>query len=354
MSLPEIGSPRESRATRVVRVRAPARLHLGFLDPAGSLGRPWGSLGLVIDGMDTEVALGGAAYDDFGLASESMAGELDRARVCIERLRRHTGLDTPLALRLLRLPPGHAGFGSGTQLALAIGRAFMRWHRREAGTAQIAHWLGRGLRSGVGIAGLDQGGLLVHRGPGGGGGPAPLLARIALPEAWCIVLVLDPRHQGLAGEDERRALSRLPPLPRAAAADLCHQVLMRVLPGAATAAFAPFAEGITSLQRCLGEHFAPVQGGRAYTSAAVARAMGWIADALGPAGAAVGQSSWGPTGFAIVPTHDAAEALVAELRAAGVLEPSLVVRIVHAQNHGARIADSAEPVTTPASAGRRA
>jgi len=35
---------------RQVSAHAPARLHLGFLDPGGSLGRRFGSLGLVIGG----------------------------------------------------------------------------------------------------------------------------------------------------------------------------------------------------------------------------------------------------------------------------------------------------------------
>lgn len=323
---------------RTVSVRAPARLHLGFLDPAGSLGRPWGSIGLVIDGMDTEVTIGWAACDVFEARADAMTAELDRARVHVEALRRHTGRCEPIHLRLLRAPPGHAGFGSGTQLALAVGRAFVRWHGLEASTADIARWLGRGLRSGVGIAGFDQGGLLVDAGPGAEGQPAPLIARVALPEDWRIVLALDAQRRGLSGDDERRALSLLPPLPRATAADLCHQVLMRVLPGAATAAFAPFAEGITQLQRRLGEHFAPAQGGRAYTSDAVGRLMAWIGAARGgPAGAAIGQSSWGPTGFAVLPSQAEAAAVVAAARAAGALEASLDVRIVRALNRGAAV-----------------
>ena len=35
-------------------VRAPGRLHLGFLDPSGTLGRRFGSLGLTIEGFETE------------------------------------------------------------------------------------------------------------------------------------------------------------------------------------------------------------------------------------------------------------------------------------------------------------
>ena len=43
--------------------------------------------------------------------------------------------DEPLHLRLVRVLPAHAGFGSGTQLALAIGRAFAQWHGLELSTA---------------------------------------------------------------------------------------------------------------------------------------------------------------------------------------------------------------------------
>jgi len=44
-------------------LRAPGRLHLGFLDPSGSLGRRFGSIGLVVDGFETEVELSAALAD---------------------------------------------------------------------------------------------------------------------------------------------------------------------------------------------------------------------------------------------------------------------------------------------------
>jgi beta-ribofuranosylaminobenzene 5'-phosphate synthase len=329
---------------RIVHVCAPARLHLGFLDPDASLGRAWGSLGLVIDGMDTELDLCAAAVDEVSAAS-AFAGEIERARQYLGTLRRITGRDAPLRLRLRLLPPGHAGFGSGTQLALAIGRAFASHHALDVSTGEIARWLGRGRRSGVGIAGFEQGGLLVDGGPGADGHPAPLLARVALPEAWRVVLVLDPRRRGLAGEDERRALAALPKLAREAAADLCHQVLMRVLPGAATADFASFAEGITHIQRRLGEHFAPVQQGRAFTSPAVGRLVEWIG---AHRSAAIGQSSWGPTGFAIVPSQAEAEALLAEARNEGAIDAGLEVRIVRARDAGARVEEALDERARPA------
>ncbi len=49
----------------------------------------------------------------------------------------------------------------------------------------------------------------------------------------------------------------------------------------------------------MGAYFGPLQGG-AYVSQGVAAAIGWLAE-QGLTG--IGQSSWGPTGFAFVPSE---------------------------------------------------
>lgn len=315
-----------------LRVQAPGRLHLGFLDPAGTLGRRFGSLGLVVDGLETVLELQRAGRDEFSAADVHCAAELPRARAHLESLRRATGQLAPLRLHLAQALPAHAGFGSGTQLALAVGRAFSSLFGLALPTAKIARLTGRGLRSGVGIAGFDQGGLLLDGGPRADGEPAPLISRIALPSAWRVLLVLDPRARGLNGDEEKAALATLAPLPREGAAEICHEVLMRVLPGAAGAEFAPFAAGLTRMQRLLGQHFAAAQGGQVFASAAVGRLVEWIGTHT-PAG--VGQSSWGPTGFAVLPSADAAEAIVAAARTAGMVDAALALHTVRAREHGA-------------------
>ena len=322
-----------------VTLRAPGRLHLGFLDPSASLGRRFGSVGLVIDGFETEVELSSATADRISAETLEGVAEIERAAAHMHALRRRSGRHDALHLRLVRVLPPHAGFGSGTQLALAIGRAFAHWHGLDVSTSTLAHWLGRGLRSGIGIHGFDHGGLLVDGGPGPDGKAAPLLARATLPEAWRIVVVQDERQRGLAGSEEKQAMAALTPLPAAGAAEICHQVLMRVLPGAANADFTAFATGITRVQHLLGEHFAPVQNGLAYTSAAVGRLMAWV-DSASTLSAAIGQSSWGPTGFAIVASQAHADALVQAAQVAGLIEPGLVVRVVAARNCGAEIIDT--------------
>ncbi len=331
-----IRAPSAPRVTSV-RVCAPARLHLGFLDPGASLGRRFGSLGLVVEGFDTIVTLARAPreVDEVVGVGPQETQAAPRAHAVLTALRDATGARDALTLRIEQVPPPHAGFGTGTQLALAIGRAFATLHELVLETPALARIGGRGLRSGVGIAGFDVGGLLVDAGPGATGGPAPLVARVELPAAWRVLLVLDPRTTGLHGDAERAALAQLAPLSRTQAAALCHDTLMQVLPGAMEGDFSGFASGINRMQRTLGEHFAPAQDGCAYTSASVGRTLEALAAARP---AAIGQSSWGPTGFAIVPGADGLEAWLDRARAEGLVDAALHCRLVQPRARGAVVA----------------
>jgi len=87
------------------------------------------------------------------------------------------------------------------------------------------------------------------------------------------------------------------------------------------------------LQARLGDYFAQAQGGSAFTSPAVAGVLAGL-DAAGAHG--VGQSSWGPTGFAFAPSPEEAERLAKLARehpAAGGLD----IRICSGLNRGAAI-----------------
>jgi len=166
----------------------------------------------------------------------------------------------------------------------------------------------------------------------------PLRVRYTDYTRWQAELMGDPDDPGSRAGQQlaywRSALAGLPPLPCERSAEICHEVLMRVLPGAAGAEFEAFAAGVTRLQRLLGDHFAPAQQGRRFTSAAVARLMDWLAD-QGPA--AIGQSSWGPTGFAIVASAAQARQALAAARDAGMLDAALDVRVTTARGRGADV-----------------
>ncbi|PIK73462.1 GHMP kinase [Methylobacterium frigidaeris] len=259
-----------------------------------------------------------------------LAAECERVRGYAALAARHLGVPETGAFHLADLIPAHAGFGSGTQLALSVAAALAALHGAPFAPAAFADVLDRGNRSGVGLAAFVTGGLIVDGGRDDSEAPPPVIARLPFPDTWRVVLLLDAGRTGVHGAEERRAFRELPRFPAPEAAEICRTVLMQVLPAVVTEDLARFGAGITAIQRRIGDYFAPHQGGR-YASAAVAAALADV-EAAGIAG--FGQSSWGPTGFALVGNDAQAEGLVASLRAC---HPGLTTRIARGRNCGAAV-----------------
>lgn len=252
--LGEVPERNEVAADGAVRVEAPARLHFGFLDLHGGLGRRFGSIGLAIDAPSLALSARRAARP-------SVEGpEADRVRGYVRAAAAHLGRGEDVAVTVERVIPAHAGFGSGTQLALAVAAAMARLSGEPFAPDAFAATLDRGNRSGVGLRAFTEGGLIVDGGRGADGGPPPVIARLPYPEAWRIVLILDPGMAGVHGTREVEAFRDLPRFPEAQAAEICRIALMQVLPAVALAEPQGFGAGITRIQTLIGDHFAPHQG----------------------------------------------------------------------------------------------
>lgn len=310
---------------RSLMVEAPARLHLGFVDLSASA-RRFGSLGLTLGGLATRIRA--AAAEAFAVEGR----EAERARRCVELMRAHFKLRQPVRLVVDDAIPSHAGLGSGTQLALAVGTALARLNGIPTGPRDLARVLDRGNRSGIGIGAFEAGGFLVDSGRGRADEPPLITSRLPFPPSWRVVLIFDPEFRGLHGPKEAAAFRELPPLSEAVSGHLCRLALMRVLPGLVEADIGEFGAAVAEIQRIVGDHFAPAQGGR-FASRPVAEALAWI-EAQGVA--CVGQSSWGPTGFAIVDSELAAHALARQLRAR--FAERLGFAVCEGRNQGALVA----------------
>jgi beta-RFAP synthase len=321
-----------------IEVESPARLHLGFIDPNGSAGRRFGSLGLTLDGLSTRVRLSRATSqaNAYVVASDVARPELARAQVHLERLRQSCNYSEPLSLELLDAIPAHAGLGSGTQLALALGYAMTRLAGCNWSTRQIAALTDRGNRSGIGIGAFEQGGFIVDGGRGAATEVPPVISRLPFPANWRVILLFDQTFAGVHGDAEIEAFRRLPPFTAASAGRLAQLTLMNVLPGLAEADFPLFGRAISEIQAAVGDHFAPAQGGR-FASRNVARWLDWFA-ARGSL--CFGQSSWGPTGFVITASADEANALLHAAKSSREVGDPVRFRTVSGRNAGARINES--------------
>ena len=311
--------------SRSITVKAPARLHMGFIDMSGALGRHFGSIGVGLNEIATCIHLSGSDR----LTTQGFCAE--RAQNCLTTLCHKLGVSDALTLDIQTAIPDHIGLGSGTQLALAIGVAISQYYDLGLSVREIASLTDRGARSGIGIAVFEQGGLVVDGGRGAQTQTPPLLSRIQFPEQWRFILVYDQRGQGLHGQQELDAFKALPAFPRARAEQLSYLLLMQALPALAEHDLTGFGSVITRLQNAVGEHFAPIQGG-VFTSTAVAGAIQYLKN-MGAVG--IGQTSWGPTGFCLVANQAQAETMLDVLRQKAL--PHLSYQIASARNSGAEI-----------------
>lgn len=318
-----------SRRPHRVTVTTTARLHFGFLDPSGRGPCPFGSFGLSLDRPGTRLTLERA---------ERLAvtgPERERAARYLKTIAESCGIDRAYGLGIAEAIPPHAGLGSGTQLALAVGSAFAALEGLRLEPQNIAARLGRGLRSGIGIATFAQGGLVLDAGPRQGALPE-LIGRLPFPPDWRVILMFDANTSGLAGASETAAFDTLPDFPPSETETLYGRIADDAFAAAVAADFTTFCEQVGYLQACMGAYFAPLQGGP-FTSPRVSDALAWLRS-QGVTG--LGQSSWGPTGFAFVASEHHGLALLDRLRAQ-IQRPGLSFSLAQGRNQGAKIETSA-------------
>ena len=160
---------------------------------------------------------------------------------------------------------------------------------------------------------------------------------MALPDAWRLLIVQDSAQKGLSGDDEKRRIADLPLIATGARG--------RYLPSGPHAGAARRCHFRLRCFRCR-HHAHPASsrrtlraraGGPCLRERQVGRLLGWALQAGHVGG--IGQSSWGPTGFAILASQVQAEAAIDAIQTAGLVAPSLSLRIVSGRNTGATLLD---------------
>jgi beta-ribofuranosylaminobenzene 5'-phosphate synthase len=321
----------------MVTVDTGARLHFGFQNLALAHERLYGGVGValatprVVLTADpaSSVVCEDAAVEPFVADAVSALG-VEGARVTVEE-------------RFER----HAGFGSGTQLALATLVAVARAHDEYADARTYAPKLGRGGRSGVGVAAFENGGFVVDAGhpterftsrpPAEGSWtvPEPIVQR-DLPSSWRFVLITPDSESGKSGKPEEQSMRTV--VERAdpgIADDISHLLTRRLLPAVAERDIGEFGTSIARLGRLNGAWYADEQGG-VYRPPA-----GQLIDSLGdsPVIHGAGQSSWGPTVYGVTREADTAAAREVAETALDAVGRGGTIRIAGPRNSGAKLDD---------------
>ena len=315
-----------------VTVTTTARLHMGFVDLNGSQGRLFGSLGVSLSAPQTQVIVEKSNTSNIDAEiPESVTKVINSIKAYVK-----TSLeqDIDFSIKVVDSISEHAGLGSGTQMALAITAGVNALFDLGLNAAKMATITSRGRRSGIGIGTFEQGGLVMD------GGRStqfkdkipPIIARHQFPAQWPILLILDNNDQGVFGDAELLAFENLPQANLATAQQLSHSVLMLALPAIIEQDYAPFSQAISALQMATGEYFASAQGGH-HKSEKVAQVLNF----LNQQGIiCAGQSSWGPTGFAIFEDINTANNMCNQLQQR-FSSSNLQFQMVTANNSGANV-----------------
>jgi beta-RFAP synthase len=260
----------------MTRVVAPARLHFGLLrsSPHPVTGH-FGGCGLMIDQPQTIVT---AVPSDTWSAS---GPDAERALAFAQRVTAHCH-----NIVVEQVPPAHCGLGTGTALALAVGKAVAP----ELATPELARLTGRGGRSRVGLTGFDSGGYITEL-------PSNHSPRtIAWPVQWPLLVLVPEIEPRWHGSVETEAFQNL---LGSGANQLQQDEMEASLKIMATAivcaSFKAFSERLFHYNRLSGSLFQAVQGGH-YAHPVIASLVDELR-LMGVVG--VGQSSWGPGVFAI-------------------------------------------------------
>ena len=86
-----------------ITVKVPARLHLGFLDLNGELGRRFGGIGLAVSNLTTSLTIQRTKSSDVS------GPEADRVRQHLQKMERGLALRNGHSVKISEVVPAHAG-----------------------------------------------------------------------------------------------------------------------------------------------------------------------------------------------------------------------------------------------------
>ncbi|MDD1703456.1 MAG: chorismate pyruvate-lyase family protein [Methanoregula sp.] len=328
---------------RRVIVQTPSRIHVTLLDMNGGLGRVDGGIGIALDDpailLEAQIS---PALEVHGCDAATAARISDTARSVLEKIR--AGGSVSITVR--EQYPAHTGLGGGSQVALATARAICELYGKSMTTGELARMVGRGGTSGIGTAAFDRGGFILDGGHRFGKGcektgflpssaskgvqPPPVLMHHEFPRDWKILLAIPDFPEGASGTREKEIFQTCCPVPIDDVRTLCHEVLMRMLPGIAEQDLDMFGTSVNAVQDL---------GFKKVELSFQPKEVAGLLDAMRAAGAAgAGMSSFGPALYAVSDTgmqdiERAAQSFMAENGGGSTLVTSArnsgaVVRVV--------------------------
>ena len=304
----------------MIQVDTPCRLHFGLLAYNREESRQFGGAGLMV--AEPRISVRVAPADAFrvtgpmaeraGAFAQTFAAKWAARQAASGRGNR--GSLHGAEIHITDAPRPHTGLGSGTHLGMVIARARAELaDPKEAttlGVDELAGLVSRGARSAIGAYGFFHGGFIIEGGKRDPLSLSPMLVQQPFPPHWRLVLITPDKLVGLSADREVQAFAKMISIPREVTAEMCRLTLLGLLPALIERDLSTFSAALYDMQQRVGMCFAAAQGG-IYADPLLERIVKFIR-AQGVEG--VGQSSWGPTLYAVTESERSAQELATRVR----------------------------------------
>jgi len=237
--------------------------------------------------------------------------------------------------------PSHVGLGSTTQITLGIAQALNILYDLSLTIDEIASLTSRGLFSGIGVNAFKYGGFIIDSGRRIKENtditkidvksiPKPIF-NAKIPEEWRFILIIPKEMRGLDEKSEKNILLNIKPIPEEKAKKISKIILYNMLPAILWNDIEVFGKSLTEIQILIGEYFKPYQGGVYFYP--MAKKIIEHLSSLKVYG--FGQSSWGPTLYALTTKREEKQVLQSVRRKLLSWNLDCLVLSAKPRNHGA-------------------
>ncbi len=274
-------------------ISSPARLHFGIINPFRKDLRLYLGAGLAVNRPRVEIVVRKNRELSFrGPRSEEVWMKL---RPLIEKYGLRKG-----EVEIRKTIPKHVGLGSTTQLLLSVAKGLLTVNNIFFDIEEVSSILGIGRVSGVGKYAFQYGGFIVDSGVKGKDS-TKLYLRLRFPENWRFIVVI-PEGRGLSEEEENRVFAADEDIPESLIHEASYHLFVEIIPSLIEEDIEGFSMGLEKLQLIVGKMFSRYQGGVFSKNSQI------IVDVLKKLGVkGVGQSSWGPAVYGVIPPGENAE-----------------------------------------------
>ena len=233
-------------------IRTPSRVHVTLIDLNGEIGRVDGGVGFALE--EPYIKIRAERCEDVEIIGNPH--NFERFERVAKIFKEKFGYG--IRIEVLSDYKCHVGLGSGTQISLAVGKAYSELYGLNLTTREIARITKRGGTSGIGVAVFEFGGFVVDGGHSrkvkksflpsafSDAPPAPVISRLEFPD-WDVCLII-PEEKGFFGKREVDLFEKNTPLKLEEVRELSHVILMKLLPAVAEKDLEEFSSAISRIQ----------------------------------------------------------------------------------------------------------